>query len=305
LPLHRRVSSIHACYAAAHMNASLLDSFDVVVQADVVLARLRDAQQKVARKQSFDTEKQWLAVAIERLEPAAAGVGGLPARAARLPELEPVREELARTLQGAAVDAIERFQGAITFHAGPRAPVVEELFGALKLPALRKAKREEFEKFLGAFGRKLKSQYVKRILADADFAFALPAVEKLNQSFDAWRGAFDGGELSEADASALRDELVAAARTVDGPLRQARLLAEAALLSVDGAFEQSGIGAKPKKRKAAPTVETAESLAAEAAEVAAEVTPAVAAEPAVVEKVELPAKKAKGSKPGAERRVGH
>ena len=244
------------------MTPSLLDAFDTVVHSVHVLDRLRDSQKTIARKQSLTDEKQWLALATDRLAAACENIKDLPVRSSRLPELEAVREDLAKTLQSAAVDSVERLQAGITFHAGPRAPVLEELFGHFKLPAMRRVKRDEFEKFATAFGKKLKSQYVKRMLATPDFAFALPAVEAMNASFEAWRGAFSTDRLPEADEAALRKELTTMAGTLEQPLRQAQLLAEAALISVDGAFRESGIGAKPKKRAAVRPVAAAEEPAA-------------------------------------------
>lgn len=284
------------------MTASLLDAFDTVVHSTLVLGRLRDAQKLIARKQQLNDEKQWLTLATDRLAAACENIKDLATRSSRLPELESVREDLAKTLQNAAVDAVERLQAGITFQAGPRAPVLEELFGHFKLPAMRRAKREDFEKFIGAFSKKLKSQYVKRMLSDPDFAFALPAVETLNASFETWRGAFSSERLPDAQEAALRKELTTVAGSLEQPLQQARLLAEAALITVDGAFVDSGIGAKPKKRSApksaaaaaqpeaeAPVVSEPEAVAAEAEAAAEELAPVEAAAPVV--KAKAPKKK--------------
>jgi hypothetical protein len=92
----------------------------------------------------------------------------------------------------------------------------------------------------------------------------------------------------------LREEIVGHARRLELPMRQARLLAEAALAPIRNAFEDSGIGQKPKRRKSAETIElepefTAESTppqpdpeaptADELAELSNEGTPAVEAMP--------------------------
>ena len=262
----------------------LIDAFDTLVHAETMLAKLRDAQKLIARKQLTE-EKQWLQTAVERLAAAVAAYEGLASRCAQLPELEPVRGELAKSVQNAAIDAVERLQAGITFHAGPRSPVLEELFGAYKLPALRRAARDEFEKFTGSFGKRLKAQYIKRLLASDEYAPVQGAVAAVTQSFDAWRAAFSPEALPEADADKLRAQLTVAADSLQQPVLQARLLAEAALLPVDGAFLDSGLAAKPRKRAVAKPAVASD---------VAEDPPAAAVESAPA--AEVIAAKGKGSK---------
>ncbi|MBK7862033.1 MAG: hypothetical protein IPJ65_26120 [Archangiaceae bacterium] len=277
----------------------LIEAFDTVVFAEGLLGRLKDAQKLIARKQLPD-EKQWLATAVERLAAAVGPLEGLAVKSAQLPELEPVRGDLAKSLQHGAIDAVERLQAGITFVGGPRAPVLEELFGPYKLPPLRRAAREEFEKFIGSFNKRLKAQYTKRILAGDEFAPVQPALAQLAAAFDAWKNAFSPEPLPEAEADKLRAQLTVAADALVEPMHQARLLAEAALISVDGAFAETGLAAKPKKRSApkaaAPEVEpqpeTDEEVAAEAAAAEAEAQPP----PEVTEKVApKPAKKGRAA----------
>ncbi len=260
----------------------MLAAFDTVVFAEGFLGRLKNAQKLIARKQLTE-EKQWLQTAVDRLAAVVEPVSGLATRAAQLPELESVRGDLAKSLQHAAVDAVERLQAGITFHAGPRAPVLEELFKPYKLAPLRKASREDFEKFAASFTKRLKTQYVKRIFAGDDYAAVVPAVAQLTASFDAWRTAFSPEALPEAEADKLRAQLTVAADSLAQPLHQAQLLAEAALLPVDGAFAEAGLAAKPKKRaapKAAAPVEAPVEEEAAAAEPAPEVIEQAAKAPA-------------------------
>lgn len=260
----------------------LIDAFDTVVHAEAMLGKLREAQKLIARKH-LDEEKQWLQTAVDRLAAAVTPLEGLAHRSAQLPELEPVRGDLARSLQNAAIDAVERLQAGITFHAGPRAPVLEELFGHYKLPPLRRAAKDEFEKFTTSFGKRLKTQYIKRILAGDDYAPVQAAVAAVTQGFDAWRAAFSPEPLPEAEADKLRAQLTVAADSLGAPVHQARLLAEAALISVDGAFAELGLGVKPKKR-AAPKAAAAEATVETPAAAAEEVAPA----PEVIEQAAAP-----------------
>lgn len=234
----------------------LIEAFDTVIFAEIFLERLHEASKRLAKKQLVE-EKQWVQTAIERLTAVVTPVAGVTTKCAQLPELEEVRPVLAKTVQNAAIDAVERLQAGITFHLGPRAPVIEELFAA-KLPPLRRANREDFENFITSFNRKLKMQYIKRTLASDDCAPVQGALTAVTQGFDAWRAAFSPEPLSENEAETLRAQLTVAADSISPVLHQARLLVEAATFPVEGLFVELGLAAKPKKRsapKAAPVVE--------------------------------------------------
>ncbi|MCU0702256.1 MAG: hypothetical protein MUC96_37640 [Myxococcaceae bacterium] len=251
------------------MTMTLAEAFDVVAWSQTLLERLETAQAELSKKQGLKDEKGWLMLATDRLAAARSELGDLNQRAMRLPELEGAREEHARSLQNAAVDAIERLQAGITFVAGTRAPLLEALFGKVKLPQARRADREDFERFCLDFEKKLGSGYCKRMLAESSFTPVVPVVEQVRQSIAAWRVGFTPEPLSPHDELVLREEIIGHARRLELPMRQARLLAEAALAPIRNAFEDSGIGQKPKRRKTAETIElepefTAESTPPEA-----------------------------------------
>ena len=227
---------------------TLLDAFDTVSHSEQLLLRLESATAELSKKQGLKEEKAWLDTAMQRVGAAREGVGDLLTRVLRLPELEPVREEHARTLQGAAVDAVERLHAGITFAAGTRAPIIEALYGKLKLPVLRRCDREDFEKFCVDFEKRLSTSYARRMFGDASFQLVVPALSQLQLAFTTWRGIFSDQPLSEAEAQALRDELDAVSRRLELPCRQARLLAEAALTPLKELFENSGLGQKPRRR---------------------------------------------------------
>lgn len=230
------------------MTLPLLDAFDTVSHSEQLLRRLESATAELSKKQGLKDEKAWLDTAIQRVAAARAGVGDLLTRVLRLPELEPVREGHARTLQGAAVDAVERLHAGITFAAGSRAPILEALYGKLKLPVLRRCDREDFEKFCVDFEKRLNTSYARRMFGDPSFEIVAPALAQLQHAFATWRGIFSDEPLSESAAQALRDELDAVARRLELPCRQARLLAEAALTPLKELLENSGVAQKPRKR---------------------------------------------------------
>ncbi len=263
------------------MTMTLAEAFDVVAWSQTLLERLETAQGELDKKQGLKDEKGWLMLAIDRLAASRGELGDLNQRAMRLPELESAREEHARTLQNTAVDAIERLQAGVTFVAGTRAPLLEALFGKVKLPQARRADREDFERFVADFEKKLSSSYCKRIMAESSFAPVLPVVDQVRGAVTGWRAGFSPEPLTPSEESLLRDEIVAHARRLELPMRQARLLAEAALAPLKNAFDDSGIGQKPKRRKTEtePEVEAETPIEAEVAPVEVEAAPEAAPEP--------------------------
>lgn len=249
-----------SCYVAHFMMApSLLDAYDTVSQSEVMLRRLQGALAELEPRGDLKEEKGWLSTAIERVTAARAGVEPVVSRAMRLADLAPLRAEHGRTMQQAAVDSIERLQAGIAFHAGPRAPLLEALFGKLKLPVLRRADKEDFEKFCTDFEKRLSSTYAKRMLAENGLSPVQTAADQLRSAFKAWREAFSGEPLPQSEADQLREQLGAFADALELPMRQARLLAEAALAPVDELFQQSGLAQRPRKRKLASSEDGAES----------------------------------------------
>jgi hypothetical protein len=236
------------------MMPSLLDAYDTVAHSEVLLLRLTTAFAELSRKQGLKDEKDWLELAITRVTAARDGLGDLLGRVMRLPEMEPAREDHARALQAAAVDAVERLQAGLTFHAGARAPLLEALYGKLKLPLLRRCDREDFERFCVDFEKRLNSGYAKRMLGEPSLAVLKDALDQVRASFAAWRASFTGELLGEQEARALRDELDACARRLELPMRQARLLAEAALVPLKDFYESTGIAQRPRKRGLRPAV---------------------------------------------------
>jgi hypothetical protein len=237
---------------------NLADAYEAVSQSEVLLQRLQQAQAELSSRQGFAEEKGWLEVARERVAAARSRVGTLGDRVMRLPELEPLRGEHLDRLQQAAVDGVERLQAGITFHGGPRHPLVEALFGKLKLALARRAAQADFQRFGADFEKKLDSAYARRMLAEPALAALQAAVDEVRAGLGAWRSALAAEPLPEGEARALRDELEAVARDLELPCRQARLLAEAALAPVKGLFEASGLAARPRRRGPRPAEGDAE-----------------------------------------------
>jgi hypothetical protein len=102
--------------------------------------------------------------------------------------------------------------------------------------------------FATAYERRLKSSYVTRIFTQEDFAFVRPVVDQVAKAYASWQASLTPASLSDAQALPLRMELVSIGDRLDSAVRQARLLAEASLVPVPGAFDSTGLAAKPKRR---------------------------------------------------------
>ncbi len=234
------------------MTPSLLDAYELLAHSEKLLARLEAARLELSKKQGLRDEKAWLGQACDRVAKARDGVSDLAVRALRLSDLDELRADAARSLQHAAVDAVEKLHAGITFAAGSRAPLLEALYGRLKLPLLRKLDREDFEKFCTDFEKRLNSGYARRMFAEEGYAVVVPVLDTLRQAVATWRGVFSEEVLDEDGARLLRDELEVTAARLELPMRQARLLAEAALAPLRELPEAAQVPPKPRKRVKKP-----------------------------------------------------
>ena len=230
------------------MSLSTQEAYDLIRFAEAFEARLVTASDTLADREGLEPEKEWMATALKLVRTALIPAPALLGRAKDLPELEEAREEFSFQQQNLWVDALEKLHAGITFCASSRSPVIEALFPHLKFPQLRRASQETVDEFATAYERRLKSSYVSRIFAQDDFSFVRPVVDQVASAYAAWQASLAPSNLSDAEIAPLRAEMISVASRLDAAVRQARLLAEAALLPVPGAFDASGLAAKPKRR---------------------------------------------------------
>lgn len=230
------------------MSLSTQEAYDLIRFAEAFEARLVTASDTLADREGLEPEKEWMATALELVRTALIPAPALLGRAKDLPELEEAREEFSFQQQNLWVDALEKLHAGITFCASSRAPVIEALFPHLKFPQLRRASQETVDEFAAAYERRLKSSYVNRIFSQDDFSFVRPVVDQVASAYAAWQASLAPSNLSDAQIAPLRAEMISVASRLDVAVRQARLLAEAALVPVPGAFDSTGLAAKPKRR---------------------------------------------------------
>jgi hypothetical protein len=234
-----------ACYLPA---MTAIECYDFLLYAQELLKRLQGAHAELQKKQGLKDEKSWLEQSISRLEQLLTPTGELLKKCVALPELESARAEHSRMQQELAVEAMERLEAGITFHGGSRSPLRETLFDTLKFSQLVRVDAVEFEKKCIELEKKMNATYSKRMLGEPVFRPLEPTVLALAESISNWRNSLKAPDISSDDRQGLIDELDAAARKLELPIRQSKLLAEAACAPVKELFETSQIAFKPKKR---------------------------------------------------------
>jgi len=230
------------------MSLSTQEAYDLIRFAEAFEARLVTASDMLADRDGLEPEKEWMATALKLVRSALAPTPPLIERAKDLPELEEAREEFSFQQQNLWVDALEKLHAGITFAASSRAPVIEALFPHLKFPQLRRAPQEAVNEFAAAYERRLKSSYVSRIFAQDDFSIVRPVVDQVARAHAAWQASLSPANLPDSQTAPLRAELVSVGARLDLAVRQARLLAEAALVPLPDTFDSTGLAAKPKRR---------------------------------------------------------
>jgi hypothetical protein len=230
------------------MSVSCLEAYDLIRFAEVFEARLAAAEEQLAGKRGLTREKEWMGAALELVRLERIPAPGLLERVRNLPELDEVREEFGAELLNLWVDALEKLHAGITFSAGSRSPVIDALFPHLKFPQLRRASREAVTEYAALYERRLKSSYVTRLLAQEELALVQPVLQQVAAAHAQWVACYSPAPLPEEEAAPLREGLTTLGRRLDIAVRQARLLAEAALTPVRDAFDSSGLAIKPKRR---------------------------------------------------------
>jgi hypothetical protein len=228
------------------MLSNLVEAFELLVDAEALGPRLEAAEKALGQLPELEAERGWIRVARERLP--AGSYGDLLDRAVRLPELEKLKGERGKLLQGAVADEVERLQASIVLAGGERSPLLEVVFLNIKVPALRKCGRAELERFCGELEHRLTSSYAKRVLGTERYRGVNPVVKALGAAMAKWSSVFVDPPAEGEVADRLREELTAAANAVELRMQQARLLAQAALLPATDLLDAAGVVTKGKRK---------------------------------------------------------
>ena len=138
---------------------------------------------------------------------------------------------------------------------GERSPLLEVVFLNVKIPALRKCARAELVRFCSELEQRLTSSYAKRVLGTERYRGVNPIVKALGTAMAKWSSVVVEPPVEGEVADRLREELAAAARSIELPLAQARLLAQAALLPATELLDAAGVVTAKGKRKVHPMLD--------------------------------------------------
>lgn len=234
------------------MPSTLVESFELLVDADQLSPRLDAAATALAQLPDLEQEQSWLAAARERLAAArVTSYGDLLDRVLRLEELAGVKGERGKLLQAAIGEQLDRLQASITLAGGARSPLMDAVFQNLKIPPLRnKCAPAEVERFCAELERRLSTSYAKRILGGERWKDVAATADAFRGAVATWRGVYIEPPLpsDSPEAAALRDELAAAGQAIELHVRQARLLAQAALLPAAELLDAAGVVTAKAKR---------------------------------------------------------
>lgn len=227
-----------------------LDAYALLVDLELLAPRLDAAASALEQLPNLDAEQAWLAAARDRLATVRSpSHADLLNRALRLAELESEKSERGKLLQAAVADEVERLQAAITLAGSARSPLLEVLFLNLKVPTLRKCSKAELDRFCAELERRLATSYTKRVLSGATYKSVVPNVKAFAVAVQTWRNVFVEPPLDAEAAGPVREELLAAGSSVELAVRQARMLAQAALLPAKELLDAAGVVTTDSKRR--------------------------------------------------------
>lgn len=226
-----------------------LDAYTLLVDLEALAPRLDAAAAALQQLPNLDEEQAWLAAARQRLASVRnASHADLLDRALRLAELESEKSERGKLLQAAVADEVERLQAAITLAGSARSPLLEVLFLNLKVPSLRKCSKAELDRFCAELERRLATSYAKRVLGGGTYKSVVPNVKAFATAVQTWRNVFVEPALDGEAAAPVREELIAAGSVAELAVRQARMLAQAALLPAKELLDAAGVVAKRARK---------------------------------------------------------
>lgn len=228
---------------------SIFEARELITFAVDVVEALRQGQARLEAAPELDEERGWLGAAIRRVSHELASTQSALETALPLPELEPERQAKARASFQAWVDSVEALLFGITAHVSGGNPVIEVLFPHQKLEKLRRGGLAA-RSYMSDFERRRATSYVLRMATEPEYAFLPPLLAAVDEARA--RLAVDEAPttLGTVELDALRHTVLDVAAALERSLSQARLLAEAALMTSPGLIMELGLDAKPRKRAA-------------------------------------------------------
>lgn len=227
---------------------SIFEARELVTFAGEIIEALGRGEARL-EELSLEEERAWLCAANRRVRHELERTRSALDTALPLPELDAERQTQARASFQAWVDAVEGLLFGITAHVSAGNPVIEVLFPHQKWEKLRRGGLAA-RSYMTDFERRRATSYVLRMATEPEYAFLPPLLARVDEARA--RLALDEAPttLGAVELDALRHTVLGVAGSLERALSQARLLAEAALLTLPGLLNELGLDAKPRKRPA-------------------------------------------------------
>ena len=200
-------------------------------------------------------ERAWLESAARRLS---AGIPGLRAsleQSLALPELKVLRAERQTRLEQDWLRALQELFAELQQRLGANSPLIEALFPHQRFDRLERSSTAQ-RAYRAEFSVRRSSAYVSRLVLDPEYPF-LGALLEPSERAERALMAFDAATTpSDEELERLRASIREQGQALARVQRQARALAEAALVDAPELFAELGFDSRPRRRSLAPETPT-------------------------------------------------
>ncbi|HET9933981.1 MAG TPA: hypothetical protein VFQ35_24930 [Polyangiaceae bacterium] len=230
-------------------------------EVNAILERLEASERLVNRLESVAArltdsplggeERGWLAAAARRLSASIPAVRAAIETSLDLPELKALRAERLTGLEQAWVGSVRELFGELEKRLGANSPLIEALFPHLRFDRIERPGAAQ-RAFRAEVSTRRTSTYIQRMSADPEYPFLAGLLEPVERAERALAAFESSAPPGEEELLRLRAEVVEAGQGLSRAQRQARALAEAALIDAPELFTELGFDAPARRRSARP-----------------------------------------------------
>jgi hypothetical protein len=226
-------------------------------EVNAIVERLESAERLVSRLESTSIrlansvlkgeERGWLEAAAQRLSAALPLVRAALETSLDLPELKALRAERLSRLEHDWLSAVRQLFGELERSVGANSPLIEALFPHLRFDRIERPGASQ-RAFRAELSTRRNSTYVLRMAADPEYPFLAGLLEPVALAERALAAFEASAPPGEEELARLRAEVLEAGHALSRTQRQARALAEAALIDAPELFEELGFDAPARRR---------------------------------------------------------
>jgi hypothetical protein len=219
--------------------------------AERVVLRLNEA---LPRLSPDAEERRWLVSAEQRLGEQVTAARARLEQGIALPELKALRAERQMRLEAEWLGALREIYSELALAIGEGSPLVEALFPHRRFEKLERG-GTALRTYRAQFETRRASSYVLRLATDPEYPFLAPLLARIEPSSEALTSLTAMEDVPEEELETLRRGVLDSGEALVRSLRQARCLAEAALIDQPDALAELQFDERPKKRTVSPPAE--------------------------------------------------